>query len=181
ELVDMPETTAKMIHQNARWYKGVLDDVPFLWATWRAHRSPFNLAQLCRHVGNKAIEWPIAAVVYPLLGFVGWHLAHRFAYHPVWFVLGVALPDTPVTQNSPSCSFNVIVAGPRVSLSPTFRPTSATVMPVTFSPSRTVERPRNGSTRVTSDFCAAGSSSNTLSPTFTVTCTAATLFSSSHF
>ena len=92
ELVDMPETTAKMIHQNARWYKGVLDDVPFLWATWRAHRSAFNLAQLCRHVGNKAIEWPIAAVVYPLLGFVGWHLAHRFAYHPVWFVLGVALP-----------------------------------------------------------------------------------------
>src|SRR5204863_761215 len=26
ELVDMPETNAGMIRQNARWYKGVLDD-----------------------------------------------------------------------------------------------------------------------------------------------------------
>jgi glycosyl transferase family 2 len=92
ELVDMPETTEKMLHQNARWYKGVLDDVPFLWATWRARRSAFNLAQLGRHVGNKVIEWPTAAAVYPLFGFVVWHLAHRFAYHPVWFALGVALP-----------------------------------------------------------------------------------------
>jgi hypothetical protein len=92
ELVDMPETTEKMIHQNARWYKGVLDDVPFLWETWRARRSAFNLAQLCRHVGTKVIEWPTAAAVYPVLGFVGWHLAYRFAYHPVWFALGIALP-----------------------------------------------------------------------------------------
>lgn len=92
ELVDMPETTEKMVRQNARWYKGVLDDARFLRDTWRARRSAFNLAQLCRHVGNKVVEWPIAAVVYPVLGFLGWHLAYRFAYHPVWFVLGVAFP-----------------------------------------------------------------------------------------
>ncbi|MBI2162372.1 MAG: glycosyltransferase [Candidatus Rokubacteria bacterium] len=93
ELVDMPETTEKMVRQNARWYKGVLDDARFLRATWRARSSAFNLAQLCRHVGNKVIEWPIAAAVYPVLGFLGWHLAYRFAHHPVWFVLGVAFPS----------------------------------------------------------------------------------------
>ena len=92
ELVDMPETNEGMIRQNARWYKGVLDDVAFLRATWRARRSAFNLAQLARHVGNKVIEWPLAAAVYPVLGFLGWHLAYRFAHHPAWFLLGVALP-----------------------------------------------------------------------------------------
>src|SRR5207247_660912 len=92
ELVDLPETTEGMVSQNARWYQGVLDDVPFLWQTWRARPSAFNLAQLCRHVGNKAVEWPTAALVYPVLGFLAWHLAHRFASHPVWFALGVTLP-----------------------------------------------------------------------------------------
>ena len=24
-----------------------------------------------------------------MLGFLGWHLAYRFSYHPVWFALGV--------------------------------------------------------------------------------------------
>src|SRR5436190_806880 len=52
----------------------------------------FRRAQLCRHVGNKAVEWPTAALVYPVLGFLAWHLAHRFASHPVWFALGVTLP-----------------------------------------------------------------------------------------
>lgn len=93
ELVDMPETPEKMVRQNARWYKGVLDDVGFLRRTWWTRRSAFNLAQLCRHVGNKVVEWPIAAAVYPVLGFLGWHLAYRFSYHPVWFVLGVAFPS----------------------------------------------------------------------------------------
>jgi cellulose synthase/poly-beta-1,6-N-acetylglucosamine synthase-like glycosyltransferase len=93
ELVDMPESTEKMIRQNARWYAGVLDDVRFLRQTWRARPSAFNLAQLCRHVGNKVVEWPIAAAVYPVLGFLGWHLAYRFSYHPAWFVLGVAFPS----------------------------------------------------------------------------------------
>src|SRR5438093_941820 len=35
EMNDLPETSEKMVRQNARWYKGVLDDVPFLWRTWR--------------------------------------------------------------------------------------------------------------------------------------------------
>ena len=93
ELVDLPETTEKMVQQNARWYKGVLDDVAFLAATWRAAPSAFNLAQLARHLGNKVVEWPIAAVVYPVVGFLGWHLAYRFADHPVLFVLGIAFPS----------------------------------------------------------------------------------------
>ena len=92
ELVDMPETTSGMVRQNARWYKGVLDDVRFLRNTWRARPSAYNFAQLARHVGNKVVEWPIAAVVYPVLGFLGWHLAYRFSAHPVWFALGVAFP-----------------------------------------------------------------------------------------
>jgi hypothetical protein len=93
ELVDLPETTDKMVRQNARWYKGVLDDVRFLLDTWRSAPSAFNLAQLVRHVGNKVIEWPIAAVVYPVVGFLGWHLAYRFSDHPLLFVLAIAFPS----------------------------------------------------------------------------------------
>jgi hypothetical protein len=93
ELVDLPETTDKMVRQNARWYKGVLDDVRFLARTWRAAPTAFNLAQLARHIGNKVLEWPIAAVVYPLVGFLGWHLAYRFADHPLLFVLAIAFPS----------------------------------------------------------------------------------------
>ena len=92
ELVDMPESREKMVRQNARWYKGVLDDVRFLRRTWRARPTAFNTAQLCRHVGNKVVEWPIAAVVYPALGFLGWHLAYRFTDHPVLFALGITFP-----------------------------------------------------------------------------------------
>jgi hypothetical protein len=93
ELNDLPETTEGMVRQNARWYKGVLDDVSFLWRAWRRDPSAYNLAQLVRHVGNKVIEWPIAAAVYPVVGFLGWHLAYRFSDRPVWFVLGVAFPS----------------------------------------------------------------------------------------
>lgn len=93
ELNDLPETTEKMVRQNARWYKGVLDDVAFLWRTWRQQPTAFNLAQLVRHVGNKVVEWPVAALVYPLVGFLGWHLAYRFADQPLWFVLGIAFPS----------------------------------------------------------------------------------------
>jgi hypothetical protein len=92
ELVDMPESSEKMVRQNARWYKGVLDDVGFLRDTWCARPTAYNTAQLCRHVGNKVIEWPIAAAVYPVLGFLGWHLAYRFADHPVLFALGITFP-----------------------------------------------------------------------------------------
>jgi cellulose synthase/poly-beta-1,6-N-acetylglucosamine synthase-like glycosyltransferase len=88
ELVDLPETTEKVIRQNARWYKGVLDDVAFLWRIWRAAPTAFNLAQLVRHTGNKALEWPVAALLYPVLGFCAWYLAYRFRDDPVWFVLG---------------------------------------------------------------------------------------------
>src|SRR6266849_3982560 len=93
EMNNLPETTEKMVRQNARWYKGVLDDVPFLWRTWRENRTAFNAAQLARHAGNKVVEWPIAAVVYPLIGFLGWHLAYRFADHPLLFMLGIAFPS----------------------------------------------------------------------------------------
>jgi glycosyl transferase family 2 len=93
ELVDLPETTDKMVRQNARWYKGVLDDVGFLVRAWRAAPTAFNFAQLARHVGNKVIEWPIAAVVYPVVGFLGWHLAYRFSDHPLLFVLAIAFPS----------------------------------------------------------------------------------------
>jgi hypothetical protein len=92
ELSDLPETTEKIVRQSARWYKGVLDDVPFLWRMWRAAPTAYNLAQLVRHLGNKVVEWPIAAVVYPLVGFLGWHLAYRFADQPLLFALGVAFP-----------------------------------------------------------------------------------------
>jgi hypothetical protein len=93
ELNDLPESVNGMVRQNARWYQGVLDDVGFLWHEWRARPTAYNLAQLVRHVGNKVIEWPIAAAVYPAVGFLGWHLAYRFADEPVWFVLGIAFPS----------------------------------------------------------------------------------------
>ncbi|HEX5815799.1 MAG TPA: glycosyltransferase family 2 protein, partial [Methylomirabilota bacterium] len=93
ELVDLPETTEKMIRQNARWYRGVLDDIAVLWREWRTAPTAFNAAQLGRHVGNKVVEWPIAALVYPVVGFLGWHLAYRFSDQPVLFLLGVALPS----------------------------------------------------------------------------------------
>jgi hypothetical protein len=82
-----------MVRQNARWYQGVLDDVSFLWGTWRQAPSAYNLAQLLRHVGNKVVEWPVAAIVYPTAGFLGWHLAYRFGELPWLLALGVALPS----------------------------------------------------------------------------------------
>jgi cellulose synthase/poly-beta-1,6-N-acetylglucosamine synthase-like glycosyltransferase len=93
ELTDLPETTEKMIRQNARWYKGVLDDTPFLRGTWRRRRTAFNLAQFLRHVGNKVVEWPIAAAVYPTIGYLGWHFAYWYSDRPLLFMLGVAFPS----------------------------------------------------------------------------------------
>jgi hypothetical protein len=93
ELNDLPETADGMVRQNARWYQGVLDDVDFLWREWRARPTAYNLAQLMRHVGNKMIEWPIAAAVYPVVGYLGWHLAYTFSDAPLWFVLGIAFPS----------------------------------------------------------------------------------------
>jgi hypothetical protein len=93
ELNDLPETTEKMVRQNARWYKGVLDDTAFLWQIWRRTPTAYNTAQLLRHVGNKVVEWPIAALVYPVIGYLGWHLAYKFSDMPLWFVLGIAFPS----------------------------------------------------------------------------------------
>ena len=93
ELTDLPETSEKVIRQSARWYLGVLDDIPFLWGAWRHCPSAFNLAQLLRHVGNKVVEWPIAALVYPAMGYLGWYLAYTFRWrHPWFFYLAIAAP-----------------------------------------------------------------------------------------
>ena len=70
----------------------MLDDTICLWRAWRRHPSAYNLAQLVRHVGNKVIEWPLAAFVYPVVGFLGWHLAYYFRDHTWLFVFSVALP-----------------------------------------------------------------------------------------
>ena len=93
ELTDLPETKEKVVRQNARWYQGVLDDVAVLWATWRAAPTAFNLAQLVRHVVNKVVEWPVAAVVYPAMGYLGWHFAYAYRQdHPLLFFVAVAVP-----------------------------------------------------------------------------------------
>jgi hypothetical protein len=93
ELTDLPETSEKVIRQNARWYLGVLDDIPFLWRTWCVEPSAFNLAQLLRHVGNKVVEWPIAALVYPVMGYLGWYLAYTYrGQYPNVFYVAIAAP-----------------------------------------------------------------------------------------
>jgi hypothetical protein len=93
ELTDIPETKPKIVRQNARWYKGVLDDAPHLWETWRRAPSAFDLAQLIRHVANKVIEWPVAAAVYPAMGYLGWHFAYAYRHdHPVLFFVAVLVP-----------------------------------------------------------------------------------------
>ena len=111
ELTDLPETSEKVIRQNARWYLGVLDDIAFLRERWRERKSAFNFAQLTRHLGNKVIEWPLAALVYPFTGWLGWYLAYQYrAEHPVFFYFGIGAPTVSlaltvwvggiVTQNS---------------------------------------------------------------------------------
>jgi len=93
ELTDLPETSEQVVRQNARWYLGVLNDIPFLWRAWRMEPSAFNLAQLVRHVGNKVIEWPIAALVYPVMGYLGWYLAYVYRWkYPTLFYVATAAP-----------------------------------------------------------------------------------------
>ena len=71
----------------------MLEDIPFLWRAWRATPSAFNLAQLLRHVGNKVVEWPIAAIVYPVVGYLGWYLAYTFRWkHPWLFYVAIGAP-----------------------------------------------------------------------------------------
>ncbi len=92
ELCELPETAEQVIQQNARWYKGVLDDTRFLWRAWRQIPSPFTLAQLLRHTGSKAVEWPIAAVLYPAVGLLCGQLWHLFPEARPLVLLSVALP-----------------------------------------------------------------------------------------
>ncbi len=93
ELTDLPETKEKIIRQNARWYQGVLDDIGYLRATWRQAPTAFNLAQLVRHVVNKVAEWPVAAFVYPAMGYLGWHFAYAYRQEaPLLFFVAVAVP-----------------------------------------------------------------------------------------
>jgi hypothetical protein len=89
-------------------------------------------------VGNKVVEWPIAAIVYPLIGYLGWHFAYWYADRPLLFTLGVALPSISlglsiwvggiVTQDlieslTPYCSRPVSIARttPWAKFSGTFR------------------------------------------------------------
>jgi cellulose synthase/poly-beta-1,6-N-acetylglucosamine synthase-like glycosyltransferase len=92
EVTDLPETSEGVIRQNARWYRGVLDDIPYLWRVWRTEPTAFNFAQLVRHVGNKMVEWPIAAIVYPATGWLGWYLAYHHEGHRFWFYAAVGAP-----------------------------------------------------------------------------------------
>ena len=93
ELTDLPETKEKIIRQNARWYRGVLDDVAYLWRIWRVAPTAFNLAQLVRHVFNKVLEWPVAAFVYPAMGYLGWHFAYAYRHEqPLLFFIAVTVP-----------------------------------------------------------------------------------------
>src|SRR5262249_30256690 len=93
ELTDPPQTSEKGIPQNAPRDLGGLDDLPFLWRTWRAAPSAFNLAQLVRHVGNKVVEWPVAALVYPALGYLGWYLAYTYRWwSPRLFYVAIGAP-----------------------------------------------------------------------------------------
>ena len=92
EVTDLPETSEKVIRQNARWYLGVLNDIPYLWRAWREEPTAFNLAQLVRHMGNKVVEWPIAALVYPATGWLGWYLAYHHEGHRFWFYMATGAP-----------------------------------------------------------------------------------------
>jgi cellulose synthase/poly-beta-1,6-N-acetylglucosamine synthase-like glycosyltransferase len=92
ELCELPETQEKVIQQNARWYKGVLDDTVHLWRAWRKEPSPFNLVQLVRHAGTKAVEWPVAALLYPVAGLLCGQLWRFYPEAGTLFVFSLALP-----------------------------------------------------------------------------------------
>ena len=92
EVTDLPETSEGVIRQNARWYLGVLDDIPYLSHALRQERTAYNFAQLVRHVGNKVVEWPIAALVYPVTGWLGWYLAYHHEGHRFWFYMATGAP-----------------------------------------------------------------------------------------
>src|SRR5262249_2269013 len=89
----MVEPTDKMVRQNHRWHLGGLDHIPFLQKIFRERRTAFNFPQLARHVGNKVVEWPVAALVYPAMGYVGWWLAYTYRdRHPWLFYVAIGAP-----------------------------------------------------------------------------------------
>lgn len=92
ELCELPETPEKVIQQNARWYKGVLDDTVHLWRAWQKDPSAFNLVQLIRHAGNKAVEWPIAALLYPVAGLLCGQLWRFYPDAGTLFMFSIGLP-----------------------------------------------------------------------------------------
>jgi glycosyl transferase family 2 len=92
ELCELPETSEKVIQQNARWYKGVLDDTVHLWRAWQKNPSPFNLVQLIRHASNKAVEWPIAALLYPVAGLLCGQLWRFYPEERTLFIFSIGLP-----------------------------------------------------------------------------------------
>lgn len=93
ELNDIPETKEKIVRQSARWYKGVLDDAIYLKEAYKKNPSAYNLAQFLRHMGNKVIEWPTAAIIYPVMGYLGWHLAVYYQAKFWLFVLALFMPS----------------------------------------------------------------------------------------
>ena len=92
ELNELPESREKIVNQNARWYNGALDDARYLWRAWRASPSFYNFAQAVRHTGGKVFEWPIAAVMYPVFGFLGGRLAYEYYDRPFLFWPALLIP-----------------------------------------------------------------------------------------
>jgi hypothetical protein len=44
-------------------------------------------------VGNKVVEWPVAAGIYPAMGYLGWHFAYHYRDdHPLLFLVAVSVP-----------------------------------------------------------------------------------------
>ncbi len=101
ELTDLPETTREgdpperaLVPGRARRHRRSCA------SAGASAKSAFNFAQLMRHIGNKVIEWPIAALVYPLTGWLG--LVPRLQYraeHPVLFYLGVGAPTVSLAAH----------------------------------------------------------------------------------
>jgi hypothetical protein len=70
----------------------VINDIPYLWNAWRTEPTAVNFAQWVRHLGNKMVEWPIAAIVYPATGWLGWYLAYHHEGHRFWFYMATGAP-----------------------------------------------------------------------------------------
>ena len=89
ELTDLPETTESVIRQNARWYQGVLDDVRVpARASGGRSPPPSTSPSSPGTSATRSSSGPIAALVYPVTGWLGWYLAYRFTEPPVLVLAG---------------------------------------------------------------------------------------------